>query len=123
MGTTTDSRDVLAFMDLGETESGAYRNTDANFPGLQLFPGPNPAQKDLPSNKNNNLDPATLSGQYSGIRDISQANSILQSEQLDESVEYVELANAWLWELANVKNVLGLILFKQTLEVNKFFGV
>lgn len=38
----------------------------------------------------------------------------------DLATTYVELANAWLWELANVKNVLGLILFKQTSEVNKF---
>jgi hypothetical protein len=38
----------------------------------------------------------------------------------DLATTHVELANAWLWELANVKNVLGLILYKQTLEVDKF---
>ncbi len=38
----------------------------------------------------------------------------------DLATTYVELANAWLWELANIKNVLGLILYKQTLEVDKF---
>ena len=38
----------------------------------------------------------------------------------DLATTHVELANAWLWELANIKNVLGLILYKQTLEVDKF---
>lgn len=38
----------------------------------------------------------------------------------DLATTHVELANAWLWELANVKNVLGLILYKQTSEVDKF---
>ena len=92
--TTQDVRNILAFMDLGEVDSGAYRNASASLPGYSLFPGPKPAQRGLPSNKNNNLDPATLAGQYPGIRDIAQANSILQSEQLDESIEFVELANA-----------------------------
>lgn len=33
---------------------------------------------------------------------------------------YVELANAWLWELANVRNVLSLITHKQNLNIDKF---
>jgi len=33
---------------------------------------------------------------------------------------YVELANTWLWELANVRNVLSLIIHKQKLSVDKF---
>ena len=33
---------------------------------------------------------------------------------------YIELANAWLWELANVRNVLSLITHKQNLSVDKF---
>ena len=38
----------------------------------------------------------------------------------DFSDSYVELANTWLWELANVRNVLSLITHKQNLSVDKF---
>jgi len=91
---TQDVRNILAFMDLGEVDSAAWRNSAAALPGMQLFPGPNPAVKGLPSNKNNNLDPQTLEGNFSGIRNIANANTILKGEQLDESSEFVELANA-----------------------------
>ncbi len=91
---TKDVRNILAFMDLGESDTAAWRSSAAALPGMQLFPGPNPAVKGLPSNKNNNLDPATLSNNFSGIRNIANANNILKGEQLDESNEFVELANA-----------------------------
>jgi hypothetical protein len=38
----------------------------------------------------------------------------------DFSESYIELANTWLWELANVRNVLSLITHKQNLSVEKF---
>jgi hypothetical protein len=42
------------------------------------------------------------------------------SQSFDLPNSYLEVANTWLWELSNVRNVLSLIKFKQDLSIDKF---
>ena len=93
-GSTQDLRNIVAFMDLGESDKGAYRNDSANLPGYQLFPGPASNQFGYPNNQNNNLNPATLSANIPGVRDISTANTDLVNNGLEEASEFIEIANA-----------------------------
>lgn len=88
---TEDTRNLVAFMDLGEQEKNAYR--DANRPGPDIFGRLTPYQG-FPDNANNELDPEVLERQYPGVRDIGQVNSALNSAGFDEAIEYVELSNA-----------------------------
>ncbi|MBI1316546.1 cell surface protein SprA [bacterium] len=93
---TQDIRHITAVMDLGESESGAYRNPGAGLSGPSIFPGPNPSTEpgNPPNNGNNQLNPNTLSQTYPGIRDISQVNALLNGAGYEEATEFVELANA-----------------------------
>jgi cell surface protein SprA len=91
---TQDLRNIVAFMDLGESEDAAYRNNGANLPGYQLFPGPASNQFGYPNNQNNDLDPTTLAANIPGVRDIATANGDLVNNGLEEASEFIEIANA-----------------------------
>lgn len=86
-----DIRNIVAFMDLGETQGRAHR--DGSLPGPDIFEGVTNSGS-FPSNSNNNLDPDQLEVDYPLIRDVSEVNQLLNSAGFEEAIEYVELANA-----------------------------
>ncbi|MDX5428538.1 MAG: cell surface protein SprA [Bacteroidota bacterium] len=89
-----DTRNILAFMDLGESESNAYRNGNNNLPGYQIFPGSRPAPNGLPDNENNLLAPQDVTSSIGGLRDLATVSSSLEGSGFTNSVEFIELANA-----------------------------
>ncbi len=93
---TQNVRNILALMDLGESETGAYRNSAAGLAGPSIFPGPNPATEpgNPPANGNNAQNPSTLIGNFPGIRDIAEVNASLNGAGYEEATEFIELANA-----------------------------
>ncbi|MDZ7848824.1 MAG: cell surface protein SprA [Owenweeksia sp.] len=90
---TENTRNLVAFMDLGERDNDAYRNTNDNLPGPRIYNRFTPYQG-YPDNANNTLDPKILEREYPGVRDVSRVNSQLNSAGFEEAVEYVDLANA-----------------------------
>jgi cell surface protein SprA len=88
---TQNTRNIVAFMDLGEGRNSAYRNGQIS--GPDIFSA-GAANNPFPDNLVNSLDPQTLEAQFSGIRDLSQVNQVLNSAGFNEATEYVELANA-----------------------------
>ncbi|MDA0829465.1 MAG: cell surface protein SprA, partial [Bacteroidetes bacterium] len=90
--TPTEVRNIIAFTDLGEGVSKAWRSPTSNRPGESIFPG---ASSDpLPSNRVNLLDPEDLIQRFPGVRDGAQAGTSLSSAGYDANVEYAELTNA-----------------------------
>lgn len=89
---TQDVRNIVAFMDLGENQSDAYRDGTRPLPGPAIFPGTSPSN--FPNNGTNQLNPAELTSKYPGVRDIGDVNAVLNSAGFIESTEYVELTNA-----------------------------
>ena len=67
-GTTENTRNIVSFLDLGETE---VYNTNSNFAGALTF-------QEVPDNATNNLF-YNLTNQHSGIRDINQVNNTIFS--------------------------------------------
>lgn len=91
---TEDNRNIVAFMDLGESDGpGAYRNTSANITGPDIYGRFYPNQG-FPDNRNNALNPEVLEADVPGVRDISRATSSLQSAGYQEAIEFVDLTNA-----------------------------
>jgi cell surface protein SprA len=91
---TQDLRNIVAFMDLGESESDAYRNNASNLPGYALYPAPVPNQFGYPNNQNNRLNPSTLAASIPGVRDIASVNGDLVANGFEEATEFIEIANA-----------------------------
>ena len=93
---TLNVRNVVGFMDLGESEPDAWRNAQNALPGPAIYPGPSPALEpgNPPANGNNRLNPATLLSDYNGIRDIARVNALLNGAGYEEATEFIELANA-----------------------------
>ncbi|NCF96195.1 MAG: cell surface protein SprA, partial [Bacteroidetes bacterium] len=85
-------RNILAFLDLGEAESHAWRSTSAGRNGEAIFPAP--SASNLPANGSNRLAPDELTQRFSGIRNNASSGSILSSAGYDPNVEYAELSNA-----------------------------
>ncbi|NCG44122.1 MAG: cell surface protein SprA [Proteobacteria bacterium] len=90
--TPTQVRNILAFLDLGEAESHAWRSTSAGRNGEAIFPAP--SASNLPANGSNRLAPDELTQRFSGIRNNASSGSILSSAGYDPNVEYAELSNA-----------------------------
>lgn len=91
---TENTRNIVAFQDLGEANNaGAYRNTAAQRPGPDIFGRFFPF-RGFPDNRNNALDPDVLEQTYPQVRDVSQVNSALNSAGFEEAIEYIELSNA-----------------------------
>lgn len=91
---TEDNRNIVAFMDLGESDGpGAYRGTAAGRPGPNIF-GRFYRDQGYPDNRNNALDPDVLQSDIPGIRDISRATNSLRAAGYEEAIEFVDLTNA-----------------------------
>ncbi len=91
---TESNRNIVAFMDLGERDNaGAYRNSQANLPGPDIFSRFNPAER-FPDNGNNSLNPEQLQADIPGVRSISQATTSLSNAGYQEAIEFTELSNA-----------------------------
>lgn len=78
-----NARNVVAFMDIGETSPNIYS---------QGFVTPNAGQT-YPSNDLNNLY-NMMTSIYSGIRDIASVSNILSTTPMSEGVDYVKLESA-----------------------------
>ncbi|HAG48985.1 MAG TPA: cell surface protein SprA, partial [Cryomorphaceae bacterium] len=90
--TPTEVRNLIAFTDLGEGQSKAWRSTANNRSGDVIFPG---ATSDpLPSNRVNSIDPEELVVRFPGVRDAANAGNLLTSAGYNANVEYAELTNA-----------------------------
>ncbi|MDG1253446.1 MAG: cell surface protein SprA [Schleiferiaceae bacterium] len=90
--TPTEVRNIIAFTDLGERASKAWRSPTNNRSGESIFPG---ATSDpLPSNRVNRLDPEDITQRFSGLRDGALASTSLSGAGYDANVEYAELTNA-----------------------------
>lgn len=91
---TENTRNLVAFMDLGERDTeNAYRSTTKNRPGPAIFTRFFRDQG-FPDNENNALAPDALEQKYPGVRDIGQVNNALNQAGFEEATEYQELANA-----------------------------
>ncbi len=90
---TEDTRNILAFMDLGEASDDAYRSPDANLTGPSIFGRFFPFQG-FPDNENNALGPVSLENDYPGVRDIGSASRDLSAAGFEEAIEFTTLTNA-----------------------------
>ncbi|MEY4651173.1 MAG: cell surface protein SprA, partial [Bacteroidota bacterium] len=88
----TEVRNLVAFLDLGEGEEGAYRSTSGALPGEAIFPGP--SADAWPTNRINRLDPQELVSRFASIRDAASAGAVLNSAGYDANIEYAQLTNA-----------------------------
>lgn len=91
---TQNTRNLVAFMDLGEADGpNAYRSTQNARPGAVIY-NRFFQNQGFPDNENNALSPDALEQNYPGVRDIGKVNSVLNSAGFEEATEYAELANA-----------------------------
>lgn len=88
---TQNTRNLIAFMDLGENRGRAYRKD--SLPGPDIFNN-TATNGSLPDNLVNDLYPPTLEANYPGVRQVGQANEALNSAGFEESIDYIDLANA-----------------------------
>ena len=82
-GTTNDTRNIVSFLDLGETNGNIY-NTSFSFSNGGNLPDNN-AANDL-FNK--------LTTTYSGIRNINEVNSVLDANLMSNGTDYEKLERA-----------------------------
>ena len=80
-GTTNETRNVVPFLDLGETASNIYNNFSISNGG------------NFPDNEANNLF-NLLTTSYSGVRDINEVNNVLQSTPLVNGTDFEKLEKA-----------------------------
>jgi cell surface protein SprA len=88
---TQDTRNLIAFMDLGENRGRAYRQD--SLPGPDIFDN-TATNGNLPDNLVNDLAPRTLENNYPGVRQVGQANAALNAAGFEEATDYIDLANA-----------------------------
>jgi cell surface protein SprA len=82
-GTTSDTRNIVSFLDLGETNGDIY-NTAFTFPNSSNFPD-NIVANDMFT---------SLTTQFAGIRNINEVNSSLQSTSLSNGTDFEKLERA-----------------------------
>jgi cell surface protein SprA len=82
-GTTNDTRNIVAFLDLGET-NGNIHNTAFTFPNSGNFPD-NAAANDMFT---------SLTTVFPGVRNINDVNSTLQSTSLSNGTDFEKLERA-----------------------------
>jgi len=90
-GTTNDTRNIVAFLDIGETSSYYDEETgegNINNPAVQLY---NLHPDAFPDNNEANDLFSNLTTTYSGIRDINEVNSVLGSTPLSNGEDYEKL--------------------------------
>ena len=111
-GTTTNTRNILAFTDLGENE---------NISNSMWAQGANKN----PSNSSNNLY-STIYSSYSGARDISQINTVLGSiSGFEGGVDYEKVESARLLSSSeySVNTALGYVSLKSTLQTDQVLAI
>tara|TARA_B100001250_G_scaffold125539_2_gene106769 strand:+ start:19684 stop:26826 length:7143 start_codon:yes stop_codon:yes gene_type:complete len=84
-GTTNNTRNIVAFLDLGETEENIY-NTDFTNSNAGVFPDNDAA--------NNMFNTLTTNTNYQAIRNINEVNSSLQNTSLVNGSDYEKLERA-----------------------------
>ena len=82
-GTTNDTRNIVSFLDLGETNGNIY-NTDFSSSNGGGFPDNNAANSMFNS----------LTTIYSGIRNINEVNSVLETNSLLNGIDFEKLERA-----------------------------
>ena len=82
-GTTNETRSIVSFLDLGETNGNIY-NTDFSSPNGGIFPDNN--------NANNMFNLLTTT--YSGVRNINDINSVLATTSLSNGTDFEKLEQA-----------------------------
>jgi len=82
-GNTSDTRNIVSFLDLGETNGNIY-NTTFTFPN----------SGNLPDNIAANDMLTSLTTQFAGIRNINEVNSTLQSTSLSNGTDFEKLERA-----------------------------
>lgn len=110
-GATTNTRNIVAFTDLGEHDKISNPMWTAG--------------ADLPPSNNSNTLYATLTGQLSGARDITQTTSILDGYGLTGGVDYEKLETARLLNSTEyiLNSSLGYVSLKSTLQTDQVLAV
>lgn len=110
-GTTTNTRNIIAFTDLGEHDRISNPAWSA---GSDI----------TPSNNANNLY-ATLVAQYADARNISQATALLDGAGFVGGTDYEKLENARLLSSSEYKlnDALGYISLRSTLQTDQVLAV
>ena len=115
-GATENTRNIVSFLDLGETE---IYNTNSNFAGPLTF-------QEVPDNETNNLF-YNLTNQHSGIRDINQVNNIFSpySAFFSASQDYEKLERARKLSESEftINSQLGYISLNQALNNDEVLAV
>lgn len=110
-GATSNTRNILAFTDLGEQR---------HISNPLWTPGAN----EVPSNASNSLY-GTLTTSLAGARDISQANSILEGAGMQGGQDYEKLETARLLSSSEyiLNSSLGYISLRSTLQTDQVLAV
>ena len=113
-GTTENTRNIVSFLDLGET-IGNIHNTSFTFPNGSNFPDNNVA---------NNMF-ASLTTVFSGIRNINDVSSVLQSTSLSNGTDFEKLERARKLSESEftINNQLGYISLNQALNNDEVLAV
>ena len=113
-GTTENTRNIVSFLDLGET-IGNIHNTSFTFPNGSNFPDNN--------NANNMF--ASLTTVFSGIRNINDVSSVLQSTSLSNGTDFEKLERARKLSESEftINNQLGYISLNQALNNDEVLAV
>lgn len=85
-GSTQNIRNILAFQDLGETLDKVHNQS--------LGESSEPIGVITPDNRNNQLYPVDLVASNSGIRQVSNVTSLLNSIGFEQAVDYEKVENA-----------------------------
>ncbi len=110
-GATTNTRNIVAFADLGENAKIGNNMWQAG-------------ASNVPENNANNLY-STLISQLSGARDISQATPLLDATGMEGGTDYEKLENARLLSSSEytLNKSLGYVSLKQTLQTDQVLAV
>lgn len=110
-GATTNTRNIVAFTDLGE---------NANISNPLWTPG----AVQVPDNSANNLY-STLTSQLTAARTISQTTALLDASGMEGGVDYEKLENARLLTSSEytLNTSLGYVSLKQTLQTDQVLAI
>ena len=116
VGTTNDTRNIVSFLDLGETE---VYNSNSNFAGSLTF-------QEVPDNATNNLF-YNLTNQHSAIRDINQVSNTFSPYSAffaaSQDYEKLERARKLSESEFTIHNQLGYISLNQALNNDEVLAV
>jgi len=124
-GTTENTRNIVAFLDIGETSSYYDEETgegNINDPEVQIY---NFRPDALPDNNEANDLFSKLTTTYSGIRDINEVNAVLQSSSLSNGTDFEKLERARKLSESEftINNQLGYISLNQALNNDEVLAV